>query len=119
MAEANAVARLLSAANSDNATLIAAGPVRLFRIYGLNAAAAVRYLKLYDKATAPASTDTPKITIPIGASVPFPVDLGGFLFRLGLGYRTVTGNADNDATAVTAADLIGVYFTYALTPFDI
>lgn len=117
MAEANAVARLISALNSDNAALVAAGPVRVSRIGGVNAAAAVRYLKLYNKAIAPASTDTPFITIALAASVPFSADLGGLLFRSGFGYRTVTGNADNDATAVTAADLIGLYITYSLDPF--
>lgn len=97
--------RLISAA-SANATLVKAGPAELHGIVAANLNAAVRYLKLYDKATAPSGSDTPKLTIPLtgGSTMPVvvvmpdkPVD-----FPLGLGLRIVTGIADNDNTSTAA-----------------
>jgi hypothetical protein len=108
-------ARLLSAANTDNAAVVKAAAGIVFAIQGVNAAAATRYLKLYNKATAPASTDTPIKTLALQASLPFSfswLDLG-LDFPLGIGYRLVTGSADNDATAVTAGDILGLNIDYA------
>lgn len=107
------VARLPSAAGSVNATLVRAGPGRVHFINGLNAAAAVRYLKLYDTLIAPVvGTDTPFVTLAIPASVPFQFNLGGLFFTNGIGYGLVTGAADNSAVAVTAADILGLNITY-------
>jgi hypothetical protein len=107
----NATARLLSAAASDNATLIQAGNVQLRRITGYNAAAAGRYLKLYDKATAPASTDTPRKTYYLPATSAFALDLNDY-FQFGLGYRLTTGSADNDTAALTSGDILGLNLDY-------
>jgi len=106
-------ARLVSAANSDNATLAADRACDLHQIIGYNASASARYLKLYDKATAPASTDTPKITIYLPASLPFNIPFPPLGFVNGFGYRLVTGSADNDGTAVTAADILALNFMFA------
>jgi hypothetical protein len=107
--------RLLSAANSDNATLVLAKRVAITNIQGHNAKASAVYVKLYDKATAPASTDTPRKTIYIPASTAFAFDYAnGMEFTLGLGYRMVTGNADNDATAVAAGDILGFNIDYVI-----
>ncbi len=84
--------RAVSAA-SDNNTLVKTGPCRLRHITVNNVNAAVRYLHLYDKATAPtAGTDTPVLTIPIpaGTSRDIPHGNGGFVFELGLGYSLTT-----------------------------
>lgn len=84
--------RAVSAA-SDNATLVRAGATRLRHITVNNVNAAVRYLHLFDKATAPTTgTDTPKLTIPIaaGSVVNLPLADGGFMFELGLGYTLTT-----------------------------
>jgi len=84
--------RAVSAA-SDNATLVRAGATRLRHITVNNVNAAVRYLHLYDKATAPTTgTDTPVLTIPIAAGtvVNLPLGHGGFMFALGLGYTLTT-----------------------------
>ena len=105
-------ARLLSAANSDNATLVLARRVKVRTIIGYNAAASARYLKLYDKATAPASTDTPIFTFYLPASTAFAFDLDHET-TVGFGYRIVTDNADNGATSVTAADILGLNIAYA------
>jgi hypothetical protein len=107
-------ARLLSAAGTDNATQVSEGPVDVTFIQGLNAAAAVRWLKLYDTyaGVAPASTDTPKMSIPIPASVAFNFYIGGLRFNPKFGYRLTVNGADNDATAVTAADIVGLNIAY-------
>lgn len=107
-------ARLLSAAASDNATQVSDAPVDVAFIQGVNAAAAVRWLKLYDTypGATPASTDTPKMSIPLQASLPFAFTIGGLRFAPKFGYRIVVNGADNDATAVTAADILGLNISY-------
>lgn len=114
LAASKSNARLLSAANSDNATQVSDGPVDIALIQGLNTAAAVRWLKLYDNyaGAAPASTDTPKMSIPLAASAAFNIYLGGLRFGPKFGYRLTVNGADNDATAVTAADIQGLNITY-------
>lgn len=57
--------RLVSAA-TDNATSVKASAGRVGYITASNVNAAIRYLHLYDKASAPTlGTDTPVLTIPI------------------------------------------------------
>ena len=107
--------RLISAAGTANATNIVARRAVLKRIIGHNANAAARYLKIYDKATAPASTDTPIFTFYLPASASFALDFdAGHEVVNGLGYRLVTGNGDSDDTAVTAGDILGLNIAYAL-----
>lgn len=105
--------RLLSAAADTNSTLVRAGAGNVSRIIGHNAAAAVRYIKLYDKATAPTvGTDTPKLTLAVPASAPFNIDLAGFPFALGIGFGIVTGAADNSTAAPVAGDILGLNILY-------
>lgn len=106
------VYRKLSA-NDVTATAIkdaGATPGRAFRIVAQNANAAVRFIKLYDKATAPTvGTDTPVMTVAIPASnVPLVIDLGdmGVAFTLGMWLGTTTGVADNNTGAPAADELI-------------
>lgn len=108
-------ARLVSAANIDNATVAKASAGRVFAIQGYNANAAVRYLKLYNKATAPSSADTPRRTMALPPSAGFAFDWAdiGLAFTTGISYRIVTGSADNDNTSVTAADIVGLNIDYA------
>lgn len=72
-----------------------------------NASAALRYVKLYDKATAPTASDTPVRTymLPIGATVVVPAT-DGIHFANGISIRATTLVADNDNTAPTANDVI-------------
>lgn len=83
------------------------------QLYGLpsvrNANAAVRYLHLYDKASAPTlSTDIPILTIPLLASA---IQTGicisdiGVAFTLGIAWSYTTDNASAPATAGTSAEL--------------
>lgn len=107
--------RLISAA-STNATSLKASAGTLYTLYAVNLNAAVRYVKFYNKASAPTvGTDTPVATFPIPASTTgagFAIDLGpGFDFATGIAYATTTGAADSDTGAVAANEifLVGVY----------
>lgn len=98
-----------AAANQDSVSIKGSAGT-LYMMLVINVNAAVRYVKLYDKATGPVSTDTPVQTYGIpgntaGAGVAVPIPATGLAFANGIGMRLTTGQADSDATAVTAADL--------------
>jgi hypothetical protein len=102
--------KTISAA-STNATSVKGSAGTLYGIQVTNINAAVRYLKLYDKATAPTvGTDTPVKVIAIpgnaagaGAMVAFPV---GVAFTLGIAFALTTGATDADTGAVAANEII-------------
>jgi hypothetical protein len=80
----------------------------LYGWYIFNAASSIRYVKLYDKASAPAvGTDTPVLTLPIpaggGANV---MNAIGIPFTLGIGAGATTGVADNNTGAPGANECI-------------
>mgnify|MGYP001768401173 FL=1 len=107
------VKRLVSAAATVNPTVVKASGGRVYKITGENAAAAVKYIKLYNKATAPAATDTPVATFAVAASAPFSIEFdAGLYFSAGIGYRLTGANADDDATALTAADILALNVFY-------
>lgn len=101
------VKRTLSAA-STNATSVKASAGQVFGWYLFNANAATRYLKLYNKASAPTvGTDTPVLTIPIPAGAAANVEyLGGIAFATGIAFALTTGIADADTGAVAANDVV-------------
>ncbi len=76
--------------------------------YLFNGATATRYLKLYNKATAPSHADTPVLTIPIpaGSAANVEYTLGLDKFPDGISCRATTGVADNDANAPGANEVI-------------
>ena len=99
--------RLTSAATT-NATSVKAAPCRLMNVVVSNTNAAARYLKLYNKASAPVvGTDVPILTIPLPpTSQPaVPMGLFGLDFSLGLAYAITAGAADADVAAVGAGDV--------------
>ena len=104
---------ILNSAASTNEVLILTGSSGLQAFYATNTGAAVAFVKLYNKATAPASTDVPAMIIPVPAAVGGvpgvspPVDCGfsGHRFALGLGIRITGLVADNDTTAVAAGQV--------------
>ena len=107
--------RIVSAAADTNATSAKASPGTLYSVKGYNAAAAARYLKFYNKATAPTvGTDTPVLTIYLPATTAFALDwpMGRF-FDTGIAYGMVTGAADNSTAALTAADVLGLNVEYS------
>lgn len=107
-------ARLLSAAASVNATSVKTTPARLYSIQGRVVRGTDCYLKIYDKASAPSDSDTPRKTLTLPAGAGFAFDWAvGIQLTLGLGYRITTGSADNDTGALTAGDVTGLNLDYA------
>ena len=104
------VSRTLSAA-STNATSVKASAGQVYSIMAHNTNAAVRYLKLYNKASAPTvGTDTPVLTFPIpgntaGAGFALNVDKG-IAFGTGIALALTTGVADADTGAVAANEIV-------------
>lgn len=72
-----------------------------------NHATLARYVKLYDKASAATSSDTPLRTyrIPANGGMTFSKAVG-ITFTLGISIRACTGVADNDNTAPSTNDVI-------------
>lgn len=96
--------RTISAATT-NATVVKATAGRVYRIIVSNVNAAARYLKLYNKATAPTvGTDVPVITLLLPAASQQQLDLSdlGLDFSAGIGFALTTGVADTDVAAVAA-----------------
>ncbi len=97
--------------NDDNAAVVKASAGCLYFGYSTNTNnGAARYLKLYDKATAPLSSDTPiqRYLLPgnsagAGGAQMFPHPIA---FANGLGIRITTGAADNDTGAPAANEVI-------------
>jgi hypothetical protein len=102
--------KIISAATT-NATSVKASAAKLGLVIVTNVNAAPRYLKLYNKASAPTvGTDTPVQVYAIpgsttggGAVIPFP---DGLAFSTGLAFALTTGAADSDTAAVAANEVI-------------
>lgn len=106
--------RLASSAATTNPTVVKASSGRIFRITGFNANAAVRYLKLYNKATAPTvGTDAPVWTEYLAPQSKFSIDMSGFRQSSGIGYALTVNPADNDATAVGTGDIMALNVSYS------
>lgn len=82
----------------------------LVRIEAFNSGTSPVFMRLYNQATAPASTDTPvrRFMIPGGSGAAgFIMEyLRGRKFTTGIGYRVTGGAADNDTTALAANQVI-------------
>jgi hypothetical protein len=74
----------------------------------VNTAAAARYVKLFNKATAPTmGTDTPAMVIPLAAGTTVHLSFSRPpLFALGLWVSTTTGISNSDNTAPAASDIL-------------
>jgi hypothetical protein len=97
---------LVSAATT-NATFIKASAGQVYGYSVYNANAAVRFVKLFNKASAPTlGTDVPTRTIgiPPGAQVAETFE-NGISFATGIAIATTTGIADLDVAAVALSDL--------------
>jgi hypothetical protein len=106
--------RLISEA-SVNANVIKAAPGNLYSISAIGLTETVKYLKFYNKATTPADTDIPVMTIPIpanlqGAGIVMPLPLG-VNFNIGIGVRITSGIADNDTVSIDADEVV-INLTY-------
>lgn len=107
-------ARLLSSLATTNAALVRNAATDLFRLRGYNAAATPRFLKLYNKATAPvAGTDTPVATFYLPPTAPFELDFETpMYFATGFGYAITGAAADSDTTVLAAGDILCMNISY-------
>lgn len=101
------------AANQDS-TIVKASAGQVYSVAGFNTNSTPVYLKLYDKATGPVSTDTPIHTLLLpgntngaGMILPLPV---GMAFSTGISFRITGGMADSDATAVASGAVIDITY---------
>ncbi len=105
------IERLISA-GSVNSTSVKGSAGTLLGAFVTNSNSAVRYLKIYNKATAPTvGSDTPVLTL----AIPGNTDTSGFnlhlptmglAFGTGIGMALTTGIADNDTGAVAANEIV-------------
>ena len=106
------VSATVVSANTNNATVVKAGPGLLYGWSVNNINAAVRYLKFYNKASAPApATDAEMLVVAVptvsGQTVMLPVPLE---FDTGISWALVTGIAANDNTSVSATEHVVTVF---------
>jgi len=105
----------INSAATTNATSVKASAGTLYQLAATNNGAAVCFLKLYNKASAPTvGTDTPISVISIPASgIPVSIDLGalGYRFTTGIALALTNLIADSDTTAIAASQVkvIGSY----------
>ena len=108
--------KLISLATT-NANVVKSSGGNLYSIVAIGLTSTVRYLKLYNKATAPTvGTDIPVMTIPIpantqGAGIAIPFNIG-VNFPLGISLAITGTAADNGTTVIGAGDVI-INLTYA------
>ena len=105
------VAKVMSVAGT-NATLVKAGVVSLYGWSLFNTSASMRYFKLYNGGTVPVvGSSAVMLTISIppgsGTNISFTHGVG---FSAGMSFAIAASSADNDASAVAAADVIGALF---------
>jgi len=97
-----------NSAATNNAAVIKASAGTLWSVTAFNANASPRYVKFYNKATAPTvGTDVPVLVIAVPATSTIMIGGGsnGIRFATGVGIGIVTGAADADNTAVAANDI--------------
>ena len=107
------VGKMKSAATT-NATIVRAAATVLGSLEAENRSASIRYLKIYNKATAPTvGTDTPLWTIMLPANSVRNVTIPAFGLRLSAGFALAitAGLYDSDVAAV-AADEISLNWSY-------
>lgn len=102
------IASNVNSAASTNATVVKASAGTLYSVTVSNTGAAARYVKFYNKATAPTvGTDVPVFTIQVasGATLNVPFGTTGHRFATGIGLAITANAADSDTTAVGAAEV--------------
>jgi hypothetical protein len=109
----NAPVRLVSAAGvTEDETQVCAAACTVLRVSGYNASASVRYIKFTNLTAANTTPGSSTVywSIPIPATSPFSIPIEQYFSTAATVYL-VTGAADNDATEVTAADILGLAVT--------
>lgn len=101
--------RLAASAATTNATNVKATGGNIYSLNVLNTNAAIRYLKLYNKATAPTvGTDAPirTILLPPTSNTAIHLGINPLACSAGIGYALTAGAPDADVAAVGAGDVI-------------
>jgi len=104
---------------STNLTVVKAGPAVLYNVVISNPTAVAGFLKIYNKASAPApASDHPVLYFPITASVTQTFHFGevGVVFDTGLSFATTNAIAENDNTNVGALTDCHIVLTYTSAP---
>ena len=96
---------------NDTGLVVKASKAILCGVLLTNKNAAIQFVKLYNKATAPSASDTPllRIGVPTGQTVTLPIP-GGAVFSDGLSIRSVTTLPDAGATGTPAGDVAASLF---------
>jgi len=92
---------------------IKAAPGSLFGYYITNLSASVRFVKLYNKASAPVvGTDIPMATMAISAGATVNMrDAAGISFTIGIAVAATNLVADTDVTSPAANDVVAnIYY---------
>lgn len=115
MLKAKYTSRIVSAAASTNATSAKASSGTLHNVHGYNTSATAKFLKIYNKASAPTvGTDVPVITIAIPPTAAFAIDYpNGYYFGTGIAYALTGAAADGDTTALVAGDVVGLNLNFS------
>lgn len=95
-------------AATTNATSVKASGGRLYTVQVANTSASVKFVKFYNKASAPTvGTDTPvaRYAVPAGWSGDLLDTPLGRAFSTGIAFAITGGGADSDTTAVAAGDV--------------
>lgn len=106
---------MLAALATTNLVSVKAADGRIFAISASNTGAVTRYLKLYNKASAPVlASDVPVLVIPIGAGAVVNLPMGdlGRRFTTGIAIAVVTGATDTDATVVSSVSEVKINIDY-------
>ena len=93
---------------TTNGRSVKGSGANVYSITASNLAAAAKFLKLYNKASAPTvGTDVPVMTIPVPAGGSVSLELGaiGIRFTSGLAMAITGASGDTDTTAVAAGDV--------------
>jgi hypothetical protein len=100
----------INAANSNNATSVKGTPGQVYGVHVYNNATYPVYVKLYNKATAPApAADNALLVRRIGVQAGTQRDFAfasGLPFSTGIGLAIVKGISDTDNTSVAASDCL-------------
>lgn len=107
---------VVSSTATTNATVLSNVPCDVYHISATNTTAALKFLKIYNKATAPVvGTDVPVMTIalqPSNVLTQIPIDLGLYLNK-GLAIAITGLAATSDTTAVAVGDVVGMNILFA------
>ena len=104
----NPTVHILNSAASTNATSVKVSSGTIYNMLVSNISASVRYLKIFNKASAPTvGTDIPIVTIALPANSFTPINFGtvGYRHSLGIAYSITGAAADIDTTAIGAGEV--------------